>query len=278
MTRRELALLCTLPLLLLTACTQSSELSTRGEPQNISSSQPSGTRTDPFTYRFPADLAGDFNVVWSAQPGIDLSSRPGEVVRATAEAGTIMSVPGERNYPGAQSASKDAWTSPGGYTFDGDPANLTRKDGTIFIHLTDLTSTETTIHAVGCKFEFGVIAELEQPTAGGYLGGYGFAVDATRSTDSVDPREDPSRNEPTDTGDRAPRFNAFAPWRVTYRTIPHDDPLLESCLPKGTEIAKAHPAYADYPFTDDTTSVSVIKPPKRELFPVLPQTPAWPTP
>ncbi|AZZ83900.1 hypothetical protein C5O27_21315 [Gordonia alkanivorans] len=244
----------------------------------MSSPQGSYTPAEPLAYQFPTDLAGDFNVVWSAQPGIDLDTRPGEVVRATAEAGTIMSVPGERNYPGAQAASKDAWTFPGGYTFESDPANLTEKNGTIFIHLTDLTSTATAIHAVGCKFEFGVIAELEQPSAGGYLGGSAFAVDATRPADAVDPRENLSRNEPTGTGDRAPRFDAFAPWSVTYRTIPHDDPRLDSCLPTGTEIAKDHPAYADYPFTDDTTSVSVIKPPNRALFPVLPQSPAWPAP
>ncbi|ASR02102.1 hypothetical protein [Gordonia rubripertincta] len=229
-------------------------------------------------YEFPVDLAGDFSVVWSAQPGLDLNSRPGEVVRATAEAGTLMSVPGERNYPGAESAAEESWTTPGGYTFGGDPMNLTEKNGTIFIHLTDLTSTATTIHAIGCKFEFGVIAELDQPAAGGYLGGYAFAVDATRPPDAVDPRENLPRTTPAGTGDRAPRFDAFFPWSVAYRTIPQDDPRLESCLPKGTAIAKDHPAYSDYPFTEDTKSVSVIKPPRPELFPVLPQSPAWPPP
>lgn len=227
-------------------------------------------------YRFPSDLVGNFNVVWSAEPGIDLLSRAAEVVRATAEAGTILSVPPSRNYPGAEQAAKNARGVPGAHTFSGAISNLTVKTGTKYIHLVALESSATEIHAVGCEYEFGLLRGIDDPRAGGYVGGLGFSVDATRRPASTDPREDTVTDRYENAVDRAPRYDAFAPWNVIHRSV-HSDPRLQVCLRKGREIARSHPAYAEQQISDQTLTVSA-DPLRPELFPILPQNPPWPAP
>ncbi|VTR06878.1 Uncharacterised protein [Gordonia terrae] len=230
----------------------------------------------PATYRFPHHLVGRINVVWSSEPGVDLHSRPAEVVRATTEAGSILSVPGPRNYPGAEAAAEDAFGIPGAYTFSGDRTNLTAKHGTLFVHLASLSSTRDSVHALVCAYNFGLIPKLDEPKAGGYLGGSAYAVDATRSPDAIDPRQDANRVAPIDSGDRAPRFDAFEPWQVVYRSV-RDDPRMATCLSRGREIVRSHPAYRGQVVTEDTDSVTAISP-RPEQFPVLPQSPEWPPP
>ena len=229
-------------------------------------------------YRFPSDVAGNFTVVWSAEPGISLFSRQGEVVRATGEAASLLGVPGYRNYPGAERAAAEAYERFGGDDFSGDPGNLTARSGTMFMHVVSMQSTPTSIKAVGCLYNFGFVAEFaDDPKVGGPLAGWGFEIDAIRPVGVEDPRANSARGDSHEIGDRAPRFDAFFPWQVSYKGARFDDVRLSRCAHQGLVLARTHPAYRDSDLTADTVSVS-LDPVQRDLVPVLPQYPAWPSP
>lgn len=252
-------------------------------PANLSSSERATHVTEPRPtdardYRFPSDLAGNFTVVWSAEPGISLFSRQGEVVRATGEAASLLGAPGYRNYPGAERAAAEAYERFGGDDFSGDPGNLTARSGTMFMHLVSMHSTPTNIKAIGCLYNFGFVAEFaDDPKVGGPLAGWGFEIDAIRPADAEDPRADRPRGDIHEIGDRAPRFDAFSPWQVSYKGVRFDDIRLSRCADHGLALARSHPAYRDSDLTDDTVSVS-LEPVQRDLIPVLPQYPTWPSP
>ena len=241
------------------------------------------TSPAPADYQFPTRYAGDFTVVWSAEPGIDLLSRPAEVVRATFEAQSITRVPSVINYPGAIAATADANrrrpTLQIGYQERPDPS-IPPTSGTQYFHVLRMESSANTISAIVCDIRAGLV---NHPIGGidSSLVSFLASFDATLPAGSVDRRAHaPVHGTPAGEGDRAPRYDAFAPWQVNYEyslpvpgTSPEDKTF---CYQKSREIARTIPAYANRTFgTYDDPEPRGLTPAD---FPKQPQFPGWPAP
>ncbi len=241
------------------------------------------TSPAPVDYEFPTKYAGDFTVVWSAEPGIDLFSRPAEVMRATFEAHSITRVPSVINYPGAIAATAEANTrKPGlqiGYQERVD-TSVSPTSGTNYFHVLRMESTANAISATVCDFRSGLVYHPKS-SAYSIIAGFLASFHATLPAGSVDRRAHaPVHGTPAGKGDRAPRYDAFAPWQVTYDyttppvgTLPEDENF---CYQKATDIAHTIPAYANQTFgAHDDPEPRGLTPAD---FPKQPQFPGWPAP
>lgn len=229
---------------------------------------------EPSQYQFPTKYAGNFTVVWSAEPSIDLFSRPAEIVRATGEADAIRGVPSSLNYPGAVDAN--AVNKHGGVDRSMPPWS-----GTLYFHILRLNVAADAITATTCRTEVGVVNHgVRGPDSLTRGIGYLFSFSARLPRGGSDPRASAVHATTSGRGDRAPRYNAFAPWQVTYTAVvnvynPPSDSDEARCDQKAVDIARTIPAYknqrAEFPELEPRGYTDAD-------FPRQPQFPGWPAP
>lgn len=230
---------------------------------------------------WPASL-NDFSMVWSAEPGIDLTTWPAAAIRAYTESYLLVSITGDDKYlyPGFKESvdpNKSA-DGPTGTQFlwpktGQPPANPWV--GTELAHILSITSSGREVTAVTCEYLFG---SAQQGRFGGYIAHvalpppYG-GVAPMRITMTAPATPGP-RQQAQQGPARAPSVDVFNGWRVTSHQggyfarfgvgteWPDATQDRDSCIAK----APPHPNLSrdvDYPRSD---------------FPTLPPSPGWPAP
>jgi hypothetical protein len=224
----------------------------------------------------------DFTMVWSAEPGIDVTTWPAVVVRAYTESYLLAYVMGDDKYlyPGFQQAvdPNESIDHPTGRQFLWPKTDDPSKGGwvgTEHAHILSIVTSgrETTVEA--CTYQFGsadldrngryspIIAE-PQPYSG--ISPMRVAMTAPASAGSQLPRQEGPA--------RAPLIDVFNGWRITS----HQGGYLagsgvgpewpDFAANKAACLAKAPPHSdlvigGEYPRSD---------------FPTLPPSPGWPAP
>ena len=228
----------------------------------------------PAEYQFPTKYAGDFTVVWSAEPDIDLFSRPAEIVRATGEAESMDRIPSNLNYPGAVDANAI-------YARDMLDRGTRPVEGTLYLYLLHLSSTAETVTATTCKIHAGLVTLGRRgPRSSTVAVGSVYYLTAQLPPGTRDVRSETIHGTRAGAGDRAPRYNAFQPWTVKYYAPGLLDKELQpadkqACNQKAIDIARTVPAYqnqiAEFPQLEPRGYTDAD-------FPRQPQFPGWPAP
>lgn len=228
---------------------------------------------------WPAAL-NDFTVVWTAEPGIDVTTGPAVPVRAYTESYLLASVTGDNKYlyPGfAQSVDPNQSVDhPTGTQFlwpkTDDPAK-TPWVGTDQAHIASVTTSGRDVTVVVCEYTFG----SAQPARKGYVPNIGqpppySGIDPMRITMTAPakPRPETPQQGPA----RAPSVDVFNGWRITshqggyFARSGVGDEWPNAAEDRNTCLAKApqHPDLqrgGEYPRAD---------------FPTQPPSPGWPAP
>ncbi len=227
------------------------------------------------------EILDDFTMVWTAEPGIDLTSWPAAAVRAYTESYLLASIMGGDRflYPGfKQSVDPNrSHNDPTGTQFlwpnaDHPPANPWV--GTEQAHILWMNTTGRDVTVVVCEYLFGA-AEL------GTHGGYRTLVALPPPFAGIDPMrlvmtspaEVGPQKPPQQGPGRAPSVDVFNGWRI----ISH----------QGGYFAESYATLSEWPTAfQDTDACNAKAPPHRDFarggeydradFPTLPASPGWP--
>jgi hypothetical protein len=222
---------------------------------------------------------GDYRVVWSAEPGIDLLTGPAVVVRAYEESaiGGLTSGSADFLYPGFDHAvPRDAPRPAPKWPVAEKPYPYPQV-GTDRYHILRIEQSGANVSAVYCNWGYGIADDL-----GG--GKYGFhgpplapgfeAIFATRLTLSPPP-SGPSPLPPQKGPAPAPVDDVFGGWRVTQRLpgLPGDTKVPAEWP---TMIADVNTCVATAPDPPDRRQFLTHGTHPRSDFPTLPPFPGWP--
>ncbi|MDC8985637.1 hypothetical protein [Mycobacterium marinum] len=230
---------------------------------------------------WPAAL-DDFTMVWTAEPGIDVTAWPAVVVRAYTESFLLASITRDDKYlyPGfAQSVDPnksihDPISTQFLWPKTDDPREP-RWVGTQRDHILSVTTSGRDVTVIVCEYTFGTASESRfgrgyAPHAAGsdpYAG-----VDEMRITMTAPAK--PALPLPAQQGPaRAPSVDVFAGWRITSH--------------QGGWFAQAGVG-SDWPRAVEDEDACIVKAPPhpdlvrgevydRSLFPTLPASPGWPS-
>jgi hypothetical protein len=251
----------------ITGCTSGTH---RGE---VSSSPPTAPPAG-----WPAGL-NDFTTVWTAEPGIDVTTWPVVVVRAYTESYLLASITGDDKYlyPGFKQAVEpnQSIDHPTGTQFlwpRTDKAPRYPWVGTEQAHVLSVATLGREVAVVVCEYNFGTA----QQTGQGYEPNVGqpppySGIDPMRITMTAPPN--PAPQMPAQQGPaRAPSVDAFNGWKITshqggyFARSGVGDEWPNAIEDRNTCLTKApqHPDVqrgGSYPRSD---------------FPALPASPGWP--
>lgn len=229
----------------------------------------------------PASAPLPFSNVWSAAPGIDLATRPAELIRATLESADATAYGGiAQSYPGYEAAL--ATTTPRGTPdfeisewFVQSTPNPYYGLGnyTSFNHMMTLEATETVVSATVCNYLITDTPRRNGSIDGGY-GTYQFRLTRNSEPDATPGAPDNDQAN-TRQDHRTPSWNVFEGWTIErlYATTPPTD--------LGTEPVTQCAAWINQQFPDFIyNSAGILMPPVRfeenpPTHPVLPQYPEW---
>ncbi|BBZ73657.1 hypothetical protein MPRS_47500 [Mycobacterium paraseoulense] len=221
----------------------------------------------------------DFSVVWSAEPGIDLTTGPAVVVRAYTESYLLASVTGDEKflYPGfGQSVDPNkSIDNPTGSRFRWPKTDRRPENpwvGTEQAHILSIATSGRDVTVVACEYLFGTA----QPHGRGYTPNIGqpppdSGIDPMRITMTAPAATGPQM--PAQQGPaKAPSTDVFGGWRITSH--------------QGGYFAEYGLA-SEWPgIAQDTDACRAKAPPHPELvrggeyprsdFPTLPPSPGWP--
>ncbi|WP_420716034.1 hypothetical protein [Mycobacterium sp. 94-17] len=239
-----------------------------------------GSPPSPAPPGWPAALS-DFTMVWTADPGIDVTTGPAVPVRAYTESYLLASVMGDSKYlyPGFQQSvdPNQSIDHPTGTQFlwpkTDNPAK-TPWVGTDHAHISSVTTSGPDVTVVVCEYTFG----SAQRARNGYAPNIGqpppySGIDPMRITLTApaEPRPQlPAQRGPA----RTPSVDAFNAWRITshqggyFARSGVGDEWPNAVEDRNTCLAKApqHPDLqrgGEYPRAD---------------FPTQPPSPGWPAP
>ncbi|MBD1320588.1 hypothetical protein IDF66_13455 [Gordonia hankookensis] len=252
------------------------------------SSRTAPTPVSPQDYRYPTDIAGPYNVVWSATDGIDLYSRPAELARAYLESCQLSVYGRKATYPGALNAApQPSVENRIGclYPPKGPEGTFPALFGTMYAHIAQIRASHAEVSARGCYLGSGRAEVATSEPESDYLSAYEFSFTAKLPPQAVDPRANVQREAATGTGTRAPQFDVFYPWKfdaVPWATTRTPEPPVseQPCTIWAAGMLDQIPAYrGQNPIAPDgDVAVLIPKLFGDEGFPTLPQSPAWPAP
>lgn len=240
-----------------------------GEASPTPSSAPAG---------WPAAL-NDFTFVWTAEPGIDLTTGPAVAVRAYNESYLLASIMGDNNYlyPGFQQSvdPNQSIDHPTGTQFLWPTTNAPQHPwvGTDQVYISSVTTSGRDVTVVACEYTFGTA----QPARDGYEPNMGkpppySGIDPLRITMTAPTK--PAPQFPQQGPARTPSVDVFNGWRITshqggyFARSGVGDDWPNAVEDRDTCLAKA-PQHPDlkrggyYP---------------RTAFPTQPPSPGWPAP
>ncbi|PXW31040.1 UNVERIFIED_CONTAM: hypothetical protein DES50_106172 [Williamsia faeni] len=175
-----------------------------------------------------------YTTIWSAADGINLNTRPAELIRATVESGEMSGWTGvDYSFPGFADAIANA-TDYNGYwgntTQPPSPDNLVSLDWRLFArHITTLSATDSHVTARVCTLHLPLVDQDVVLKSTGYTSSFGsvtqpYTVDVTLTK--------PASTTPGTSGqpDRAPDihnpraldvpdWNVFSPWTISSITL-----------------------------------------------------------
>ncbi|AXN45017.1 hypothetical protein DSM43518_05008 [Mycobacterium marinum] len=229
---------------------------------------------------WPAAL-DDFTMVWTAEPGIDVTAWPAVVVRAYTESFVLASIMNDDKYlyPGFRQSvdPNKSIDDPIGTQYLWPRKYYPQRPwvGTQREHILSVTASGRDITVIVCEYTFGAASEGRfgrryAPRAVGpdpYKGIESLRITMTAPAKPVLPL--PAQQGPA----RAPSVDVFAGWRITSHQggwfarsgvgsdWPHVIEDQDTCLAK----APPHPDFVSGEEYD------------RSLFPTLPASPGWPS-
>lgn len=167
----------------------------------------------------PAETTVLYSNVWSGGPGVDLSNRGAELIRAAYEAGELTSYVGLSNsYPGYESAvggpARHSNRDKEEFLTWREPEDTRQAAGTNFAHIADFATTDSSVAATVCSYEI-----FSEPHANITLNplNAAFRVELERTADDPGqpgvPDTDPARQDPR--ANRVPTWNVFEGWKIT---------------------------------------------------------------
>lgn len=183
-----------------------------------------------------ADNAVFWSSIWSADPGIDMFSRTGELVRGSVEAGYLAQAYGvDQSFPGYSEALGDNRT---GDPLENEPINWAsappgrqptpaRSQQALFYHLAELDHDETTVNAIVCSYALG-----PTPSDAHKFLYNGIAVTLTRTAgDEGQPGvADNGASSPAATSRKIPEWNIFEPWQINQSHMMEVETIPASCV------------------------------------------------
>lgn len=223
----------------------------------------------------------DFTIVWSAEPGIDLTTWPAVVVRAYTESYVLASITSSGNYlyPGFKNSvgPDKSLDDPIGTQFLWPTTTHPSENGwvgTAQYHMLSITTAGRDVVAVVCEYMFG---SAEQGRYGGFIAHLGLppprsGILPMRLTMTA--RADPAPAMPAQQGPaRAPSVDVFDGWRITSH--------------QGGWFAGPG-VWWEWPDVVRDSDTCVAKAPEhrdlirgmeydRSVFPALPAYPGWPS-
>ncbi|WP_231996229.1 hypothetical protein [Mycobacterium scrofulaceum] len=240
-----------------------------GAASSTTSSPPAG---------WPAAL-NDFTIVWTAEPGIDVTTAAAVAVRAYTESYLLASIMGDNRYlyPGFQQSvdPNQSIDHPTGTQFLWPKTDAPQQPwvGTDRVHISSVTMSGRDATVVACEYTFGTA----QPARNGYEPNIGepppySGIDAMRITMTAPAK--PGPQFPQQGPARAPSVDVFNGWRITghqggyFARSGVGDEWPNAIEDRNTCLNKApqHPGLVrggQYPRTD---------------FPTQPPSPGWPAP
>ncbi|PXW31042.1 UNVERIFIED_CONTAM: hypothetical protein DES50_106174, partial [Williamsia faeni] len=175
-----------------------------------------------------------YTTIWSAADGINLNTRPAELIRATVESGEMSAWAGvDHSFPGFADAIANATDYNGDWgdtTQPPRPDNLKTRDWRLFArHITTLNATDNHVTARICNLHLPLLDEDFVVTPKAELDSFRsvtrpitFDVTLTKPTDttsgtSSQPDTKPDTRNPSalDT----PNWNVFSPWTISSITV-----------------------------------------------------------
>ncbi|BAN33299.1 hypothetical protein MAH_4225 [Mycobacterium avium subsp. hominissuis TH135] len=227
---------------------------------------------------WPAAL-NDFTFVWTAEPGIDVTTGPAVAMRAYTESYLLASIMGDNRYlyPGFQQSvdPNQSINHPIGTQSLWPKTNAPQQQwiGTVQVHILSVATADRDVTVVACEYTFGTA----QPARNGYEPNIGkpppySGIDPLRITMKAPAK--PGPESPQRGPARSPSVDVFNGWRITshqggyFARIGVGDEWPNAIEDRNTCLAKApqHPDLqrgGEYPRTD---------------FPTLPPSPGWPAP
>jgi hypothetical protein len=223
--------------------------------------------------------------VWSAEPGIDLLTRPSVVIRAYVESFFVASARGEIKYayPGFQQAvdtdspsAKVGWPWPSTLQPAAHPLV-----GTYRFHILRVNGTGRQVTAVVCDWAYGAAFDLGD-------GQYGSGSTAAHSIamDGIDvawiamtaPGGNPAPSLPPQKGpEPAPSADVFGGWRVDGRLVDApDDPYVRHPEEWPSQLSDAQQCEAKAPDPADRRKFLANGQHPRSDYPTASADPGWP--
>lgn len=216
-------------------------------------------------------------MVWTAEPGIDVTTGPAVVMRAYTESYLLASIMGDNRYLylGFQQAvdPNQSIDHPTGTQFLWPKTNAPQHPwvGTDQVHISSVTTSDRDVTIVACEYTFGTA----QPARNGYEPNIGkpppySGIDPMRITMKAPAK--PGPESPQRGPARSPSVDVFNGWRITshqggyFAQSGVGDQWPNATEDRNTCLAKApqHPDLrrgGEYPRTE---------------FPTLPHSPGWP--
>lgn len=242
----------------------------------------------PSEYRYPVDVAGPYNVVWSASEPIDLNGRAAELTRAYVESCQLSIFGRQYVYPGAMDAAPPPSLDTSASCLWAPKRPEATKPayfGTLYAHILEVDVADRRVTARGCYSTNGRAEVETQEPESDELSAIEFSFTARLPNGATDPRENTDRAITAGTGTRAPQFDVFYPWKFDAvrwdKPRPAQSPFKDRpCTQWAVDKLNQVPAFSGQsPFAADGYPNELT--PKmfgEEGFPTLPQTPAWPVP
>jgi hypothetical protein len=264
---RNYIALSTIAMSIVTGCASGSHTGPAASP--TSTAPPAG---------WPPAL-NDFTVVWSAEPGIDVTSWPAAAVRAYVESYLLSSITGDDKYlyPGFKQSvdPNKSVDDPTSTRFLWPKIGSTRENpwvGTEQAHILSIATSGRDVTVVVCEYMFGTAQRLH----GGYTPNIAeppphSGIEPTRITMTAPASAGPQL--PAQQGPaRAPSTDVFDGWRITGHQggpfaaygISSEWPDIGQDTDKCTAKAAPHPELRRGGEYD------------RATFPTLPPSPGWP--
>lgn len=226
-------------------------------------------------------ILNDFSVVWTAEPGIDVTTWPAVVVRAYTESYLLVSITGDDKYlyPGFKQAvdPNKSIDDPTGTRFLWPKTDRKTEGpwvGTQQAHILSIATSGRDVTVVACEYLFG--------TAQAHGHGYTPNIAAPPPDSGIDPMRitmtaptNPGPQLPAQQGPaRAPSIDVFGGWRITSHQggyfaeygLSSEWPDVATDTEQCRAKAPQHPDLlrgGEYPRAD---------------FPTQPASPGWPAP
>lgn len=186
----------------------------------VSGVHQAGSPTSPAVPAGWPSTLNDFTMVWTAEPGVDITSWPAVAVRAFTESYVLVSITGDNKYlyPGFQQSvdPNQSIDHPTGTQFLWPKTNAPEPAwvGTDEVYISSVTTSGRDVTVVACEYTFGTA----QPARNGYEPNIGepppySGIDSMRITMTAPAK--PGPQIPQRGPARSPSVDVFNGWRIT---------------------------------------------------------------